>query len=209
MQDFNAQFFIPLCLGLVFIIFAGKIDAFNQRMIKRLNPQGIIEVPAFIRLGTLRFIGLICLVFAARVAFSGSSGNIMNEDRNRIMLLGDGIIIKGEVTKKFYQTLAPEGWKIVYKFSAKDLKDDKERIFSGSVQGPKKYYGNLMPGDFVTISYYGNNPKINCEIRKLINDPNYRMTFYKAGKFELLKKFEQYGLESYDFKSWYHLQWEK
>lgn len=159
----------------------------------------------------LRIIGIISITFAFLFAISGPPMTKIRKDDNRIALLENGKIIKGEVIKKNYQLLASQGWKVIYKFYVEDPRTHKERIYYGAAQGPKKYYGSLSKGDSLTIIYNPVDPKVNCEIRYFLNHPSFRSTFERNNKLKLLlSKFgDKYEIEDYSFKEWYRLQWQK
>ncbi len=157
-----------------------------------------------------RFMGVICLAFAFFIASSGPGQAMTKNDENRILLLEEGQIVQGAVTKSFYQYLASEGWKIVYTFNAEEPKTGKEKTYSGSAQGPWQYYSRLSTGEPVTIIYRPSDPAINCEIKYFLNYPSFRNTFKAAGKLHLLDKFRnEYPIEDYSFKEWFRLQREK
>jgi hypothetical protein len=135
---------------------------------------------------------------------------MMFKNENRLVLLEKGEITQGEVVKSFYGKLAPDGWKVLYKFNAEKPLTGEEKTYWGSAKGPKKYYANLPAGEPVTIIYYPSNPKINCEIKYMLNHPSYRITFQDAGKLALLDKYrEEYDLEDYTLVGWYRLQRQK
>lgn len=158
----------------------------------------------------IRSMGIICLVFSLLIATSGPSRSIMDKDENIIALLENGTITKGEVTKRFYQHVAPAGWKVIYEFDVKEPIIGELNTYVGSSQGPKKYYMALSNGANITIIYDPCNPTLNCEISNFLNHPSHRHTFKKAGKLELLGKFRnKYPMEDYSFKEWFKLQDEK
>jgi len=203
---FDAYGLIPMAMGAVVTVFAGRIaDAMRS-----MPEQHWLTAPRFrglLWVWPTRFGGILCLVFGFLIAASGPSRKIMDKDVNRILLLENGKITKGEVTKKSYQFIASSGWKVVYKFAVKDPEGNEEKLYWGSAQGPRKYYGSLSGGDSVTIIYQPSNPKVNYEIRYFLNNPNYRTTFKKAGKLQLLKKFVgDYDVADYSSEQWYRLQ---
>jgi hypothetical protein len=115
-----------------------------------------------------------------------------------------------EVVRSFYQKLASEGWRVLYRINVQSPGTRQEKTYWGSAQGPKKYYGDLSPGEPLTIIYYPLNPKINCEIKYMLNHPNYRSTFKRAGKLDLLNEYRnEYELEDYTYVQWYRLQRQK
>lgn len=135
---------------------------------------------------------------------------LMVKGTNRIALLENGAITKGQVVKVFYQEWAPSGWRLDYNFFAEDPCTQEIRAYVGSAQGPKKYYAHLSEGDPQTIIYWPVKPEVNCEIRYFLNDPSYRWTFKKAGKLKLLDKFRnKYEIEDYSTKGWCELMWQK
>ena len=135
---------------------------------------------------------------------------MMNKDENRIVLLQEGEITRGEVYQSKYETWAPEGWEIVYKFNIKNSSDAKNVTYWGEAEGPKFYYANLHKGDTISVIYYPGNPKINCEMYYFLNHPSYRHTFKKAGKLHLLDKFrDEYEVKDYALVQWYDLQRQK
>jgi hypothetical protein len=127
------------------------------------------------------------------------------------VLLEDGKITLGEVFKSGYQRFGlRKSYRLIYKFKAKEPSTSEEKTYWGSAEGPTKYYAGLAAGDTVEVIYGSLNPKINCEIREFLNNPNYRQTFNKTGKLHLLDKFkDKYEMEDYSFEEWYKLQWQK
>jgi len=198
---------IPLILiGIISIVFAKKIADF---MLSFLAGSKFNKRPykSLLYIWPIRLVGVICLGFSLLIFFSGPSATYMNKDENRIVLLENGEIIEGKIQKCYFQRLAPEGWKVIYEFIFEDPKTHREKTFSGSSQGPKKYYYNLTKEDTLDIIYNPKNPNINCEVRHFINHPSYRDTFKKAGKLSLLDKFsDHYKMEDYSFKEWYRQQ---
>lgn len=198
---------IPLIvIGIVSLVFAKKIADFMLSFLPghKFNKQ---PYKSLLYTWPIRFVGIICLGFSFLIFSSGPSTIYMNKDKNRIILLEDGVIIKAKIKRCYFQRLAPEGWKVTYEFIVEDSKTHEEKAFFGSSQGPKEYYCNLSRGDTLDIIYNPQNPKVNCEIKCFLNHPSHRSTFKKAGKLNLIDKFsEQYKLENYTFKQWYRLQ---
>lgn len=203
---FNPNSVFLIIVGACFLIFAKTMT----NLILKHSPKNRFTTSfsrSLLFAWPIRSMGIICLVFSLLIATSGPSRSIMDKDENIIALLENGTITKGEVTKRFYQHVAPAGWKIIYKFDAEAATTDGERAYWGSAQGPRKYYISLDENDPVTIIYNATNPKVNCEIRYFLNNPNYRHTFQKSGKLELLDMFKnEYEIEDYSFKEWYRLQ---
>ena len=202
----NVSSLVTIFLGLVIFLGASQISDVTRHL---ADNKGLAapKYRSLLYVWPTRVMGIILICFGIWSATSGPPRSMMGKDKNRIVLLENGKIISGEVVRRFYQHLAPAGWKVIYKFQIEDLSDDNEETYWGSIQGPFKYYTSLSKGDPITIIYYPVNPKINCEIRCFLNNPSYRKTFKKAGKFNLLEKFsKEYKIENYTYKEWYNQQ---
>jgi hypothetical protein len=196
-------------IGATFLVFARPI--INR--VERWRPDHLFGGPIFREIfvvWTLRAIGIMTLVLSFWMCIDNPPRGMMNKDENRLILLEEGKITEGEVVKTFYQEWASEGWKLLYKINVENLVTGEEKTYWGSAQGPKKYYANLLPGEPITIIYYPLNPKINCEIKYMLNYPGYRKTFQDVGKLALLDKYrDEYELEDYALIEWFRLQWQK
>lgn len=136
--------------------------------------------------------------------------SMITKDENLLALLENGTIVQGEVVRVYYRRAAPKGWSMDYKFVVEDPQAHKKETYVGRAQGPKKYFSGLSAGNPVTIIYWPVKPDVNCEIRYFLNNPSNKHVFKKAGKLELLNKFEnQYEIEHYSFREWCKLKWEK
>jgi hypothetical protein len=199
---FNIECIPLIIIGMIFIVFAKKISNAILSFLPnhRFNKQ---PYKSLLYIWPIRLMGVMCLVFAF-IFFGGIPD--YDSNRARLVLLEKGQITEAQVEKVIYRKLAPEGWEVVYKFSAKDPKTNTKRLYDGSSQGPKSYY-HFSKGDAVEVIYNPQNPKINCEIKRFLNHPSYRNTFEKAGKLQLLGRFKnKYELETYTFHEWYSLQ---
>lgn len=203
---FDLKSCVLIVIGLFFLLLAKDITSI---VLKHCSDSKLTrgKFRNLLYIWPTRFMGIICLAFAFFIAGSGPGRAITKHDENRLVLLTEGQIVEGEVTKSFYQYLASEGWKIVYRFNAEEPKTGKEKTYSGSAQGPWQYYSRLFPGEPVTVIYHPLNPAINCEIKYFLNYPSFRNTFKAAGKLHLLDKFRnEYPIEDYSFKEWFRLQ---
>ena len=158
----------------------------------------------------MRLIGVMALGVATYFALSGFPGGGMASDKNRLALLERGRVTKAQVVAARYETFAPSGWEVRYSFVATDPATGNERTYLGSNQGPKKYYAHLSKGEGVVVVYDPNGPKVNCEIRCLVNHPSFRNTFKEAGKSRLVDRYrDQCEFEDYTFAEWYREQQQK
>jgi hypothetical protein len=154
--------------------------------------------------------GILAIVGFLEACIDNPPRGTMNKDKNRLVLLEKGEITEGEVVKSFYQRLASEGWKVLYKINVENPVTGEEETYWGSAQGPRKYYGSLSAGEPITVIYNPVNPKVNCEIKYMLNYPSYRRTFKNAGKLALLDKYrDEYEVEDYTLKEWFRLQRQK
>jgi hypothetical protein len=206
---FSIHSFVLIVLGIIILLFAGRIsDAI--RGLSKNSGLSADKYRSLLYVWPIRGMGIMLIGFGILEATSGPPRGIMQKDVNRIALLENGKIIKGEATKIYYGRLAPEGWKVLYKFIAEEPNTNQQKTYWGSALGPRKYYINLSTGDPLTIIYNPLNPKVNCEIRCFLNNPSYRSTFEKAKKSYMLDKFKnEYELEDYTFKEWFNLARQK
>ncbi len=189
---------VSLILGIVFLLFAEKVSYLT----KYFGPLSIRPV-------SIRIFSFFLLIISY-TPLGTPPPHYVNKDGNRLALLESGKIIKGQVTKSYFATGAPKGWKIVYNFETEDPSTGENKKLLGSSQGPGKYYRELSKGDTVEIIYNPLAPKVNCEIMRFLNYPGFRQTFEKAGKLNLLNKFkDKYELENYSDAIWYDLQQNK
>ena len=196
---------VPIALGIIILLLAGRIADTIRRasLYQGLAAQKYRNI---LFVWPIRFAGIIALCFGFWISTCGPARHMMDKGENRLALLENGKVIRGEVTKAFYQHIMPAGWKVIYRFRVED-QGSNQTTYWGSAQGPKEYYAGLSSGDPVTIVYYPLKPKINCEIRYFLNHPGYRETFEEAGKLGLIDKFEdKCEIERYSFREWYRTQ---
>jgi hypothetical protein len=140
-------------------------------------------------------------------ARSGPSMKELKNDENKIELLKNGLITKGNTTRVFYQLLASSGWKVIYQFHVEDPLTHEKKKYYGSAQGPKRYFSGLSKGEPIEVIYNPLNPNINCEIKSFLNHPSFRYTFKRYNELKLLDKFRnKYEIEEFSFNEWYDLQ---
>jgi hypothetical protein len=68
---------------------------------------------------------------------------MMGKDENLVALLERGKIIQADVTKAYYEHLAPAGWRVKYDFYTLDPSKRDNQFYWGRSQGPKSYYAHL------------------------------------------------------------------
>jgi len=206
---FSIRSIVMIGLGVIILLFAGRISDVLRGLSKN-SGLSADKYRSLLYVWPTRAMSIMLIGFGILEATSGPPQGLMKKDVNRIALLENGKIIKGEVTKIYYQHLASEGWKVIYKFITEEPDTNQEKTYWGSAQGPKKYYINLCTGDPITIIYNPLNPEVNCEIRYFLNNPSYRYSFKKAEKLDLLDKYKnEYELEDYSFKEWFNLTRQK
>lgn len=201
----NAISIVLVILGVFFILVA----VMGTKLISRSSPESRFNTPLLRNLFfflPVSAIGVMCFV----VAFVGSKGvrphRTLKSDTARLLLLEKGVITQGTVNQAYYDEWAPSGWKVVYQFDAIDRETDQYKNYTGSSQGPERFYKGST-GSSIAVIYDPCNPELNCEIRCFLNQPSFRDTFKKAGKLHLLDKFrDQYEVESYTYKEWYRQQ---
>ena len=205
----NVISIVLVILGIFFIILAAKAT----KRISRFSPESRFNTPLLRNLFfflPISAIGVMCFISAFVVSKGVPMHRNLKSDKGRLLLLERGVIAQGTVRKVFFREWAPMGWKVVYEFDVSDPKTGQPKNYTGSSQGPKKYYSHLSEGQVVTVIYDPCNPNLNCEIRRFLNKPSFRRTFKRKGKIHLLDKFkDEYEIESYAYKEWYELQWEK
>lgn len=203
---FRVDSVIAITIGLFLVVFARDIAALMLKLYTTKIFNGTVA-RSLLFVWPIRFIGIISIVSAFLLARSSPSWAGLKSDMNRIALLENGIVTTGSIVKSYYQRLASAGWTVIYDFDAKDPKTGKNKTYSGSSQGPAKYYTKLSEGNKIDVIYEPSNPKINSEIKCFLNNPGYRQTFKKAGKLNLLDKFrDKYEFEDYSFVEWYNQQ---
>ena len=208
-MSFMTISFVWLTLGTLLILFAKRVADLGLRMPVNLR----FISPAMNRLlyvWGVRLAGIAFVVFG--LLFPRTDPwpwrTIMIEDENRIALLEKGETIQGKVTTVYYQHAGPKGWRIDYQFDVNGPHTDAVTTYFGSAQGPRGYYARLEVGEEVSIMYLPQNPRINCEIKYFLNNPDYRYTFREGQKLHLLDKFrDQYPVEDVDRNKWYREQW--
>lgn len=112
-----------------------------------------------------------------------------------------GLVTEAEVRKCYFQRIASSGWKIEYVFFVKD------HPYAGSAQGPRRYYGSAKPGDTVKVVYDPADPRRNCEIRYLVQEPSIRRIHEKLKDPTAKKRVSDLrkiaGFQKYSFNQWY------
>jgi hypothetical protein len=210
-MSFQPTLVIPFVFGVVLLVFARAITNF----IFRHTSGSWFNAPlrrSIVFVWTFRAVGILSLIFVFITATRSTDQVSLNWDRNQLKLLENGVVKQGKVKRAYYGTGAPAGWKVFYKFDAKDPETGEAKTYMGSSEGPKKYYHGLSLGEAITVIYDPSNPKLNCEIRCFINHPAHRHTFKKASKLNLLNKFKGIcEIESYTYDEWYGQQqvWKK
>jgi len=194
--------------GGLLIFFSGRIANRHVKIFSFKNSK-VQKILRPCIMGMCILIGLGAIVSNLYLCLDNPPRGMMKKKENQLDLLEKGNLTQGEVVKCWYQKWAPEGWKILYKFTL-DSSENMEKIYWGSAQGPKTYYSNLSEGSLVTIIYNPGEPKINCEIYNFLNYPVYRKTFQESDKSNLLDKFrKQYEIKDYSFITWYDSQQHK
>lgn len=200
---FNIGLFPFLIFGIFVFLLAKTLGNWGIKS----KPDSFFSIPIVNKIfvvWTFRAIGIAAIGVFLYMSMNNPPRGMMKKSENRLVLLEQGKITKGEIVKSWYDNWAPPAWMVLYNFKTSNPADDEEETYWGSARGPKKYYSNLSEGDPVTVIYKPSNPKINCEIYYFLNHPSYRKTFREASKLELLGKFkDKYEFVNYSYMTWY------
>ena len=206
---FNIGWIPFLIFGMFCLLFAKSLGNWGIKS----KPDSFFSIPIVNKIfvvWTFRAIGIAAIGVFLYMSMNAPPRGMMKKGENRLVLLEQGKITKGEIVKSWYDNWAPPAWMVLYNFKILNPADDEAKTYWGSARGPKKYYANLSEGDPATIIYNPSNPKVNCEIYYFLNHPSYRYTFKGAGKLKLLDRFrDKYKFEDYSEMKWYDLARQK
>ncbi len=202
MWFFDIRMLPSLVFGIVVLLISRRMGNWQIRR----DPDSFASVPIINKIFIVwaaRAVGIMAIGIFFSMGMNSPPRGMMRKAENRLILLEEGQIVKGEVVECWFDNLAPPAWMILYSFEAPNPKDGQAKTYWGSARGPKQYYAKFSEGDPVSVIYNPAKPKMNCEMYYFLNEPQYRRTFRKAGKLELLANFEdEYELVDYSEMSW-------
>jgi hypothetical protein len=110
-------------------------------------------------------VGFFLCVPIFLVAVFGMKSSELTKMENNILVLQDGQITEGIITRTYFMKGAPTGWAVNFTYEVNGI------VYSGKAYGPKKMYGGKKLGESVNVLYARKNPRINREIEFFINYP--------------------------------------